>query len=144
MAAIVLGVVAVLYLKHRRREISRKGSKINAPPSALTYTPFVMGSSLSGVSGTPSAPLTTSALPLNPSARATLNTMPSINEARRGPRMHNGYAVKSPPTAGQPPTNISNDAVVNRVSDEQVEEGLMTRHMSTGSSLPHYRFGGIQ
>ena len=151
MAALVLlGVVAVLYLKHRRREISRKGSEINALqlPSALTYTPFVTGSGLSGASGTPSASLTTSTLPLNPSARTTLNTMPSIHEAQRGPRMHKGYAVQSPPAAGHPPTNLSNDAVVNRVSvqirNEPVEEGLMTRQISTGSSLPHYGFGGTQ
>jgi hypothetical protein len=122
---------------------------------AAIYNSAGSGSNSSGVPHTPSATHTSSTIPQSPSAKTRFSSAPSGSEAPQGFRVNEKpphglprFAVQNPTTPGPPPSSFNSGVVAGSVQgqihNEPVEEGLMTRQLSTRTILPPYSPGGFQ
>ena len=124
------------------------------PNYTSTYTTSITGSNQSRASHTPSAFLSSSITPPSQAVKTGLSITPFRPEAQRSsllnekvPHEIHRYAVQNPTTPG-PSSSFYNDIVTNyaptQIPNEPVEDGLMSREVSTRSALPPYSPGELR
>lgn len=123
--------------------------------NSATYGSAGSGSNPSEASHNPSATLTSSTIPQSPSWVTNLSSTPAGPGAQQGSRINEKsphgwprYTVQNPTTPTPLPSGVYSSAMSGdfqtQIPNEPVEQGLMSRHISTRSTLPPYSPGGLQ